>query len=473
MPTRTVALLALFAPLSGCIGAAPSDGAALLTSAVVAGGAAAAPALTDEMPSPTGRFQTYATTGSIDQTNPFFVSLGKNGRTCATCHQAQDGWTITPADVQARFDATTPKGTDPIFRTNDGSNSPDADVSTEAARQSAYSMLLSKGLIRVGIGIPTGADFELAAVDDPYGYASAAELSLFRRPLPSTNLGFLSTVMWDGRETFAGNTINFDLKDQSNGATVGHAQALLALDDATRSAIVGFETTLFTAATYDNDAKALTDKQGLGGPVNLSTVPFHLGINDPLGGDMTANAQPFTPNAFTLYAAWTGSAGAANSTDGARGAVARGMALFDTKPINITGVNGLNDKLGVATLAGTCTTCHDTPNAGNHSVPLPINIGIADASRRTPDLPLYTLRRISDGATVQTTDPGRALVTGQFADIGKFKGPTLRALSARAPYFHTGSAASLDDVVNFYDGRFGIGLSAQEHSDLVAFLRTL
>lgn len=41
---------------------------------------------------------------------------------------------------------------------------------------------------------------ELVAVDDPYHFASAAERSLFRRPLPSTNLKFDSAVMWDGRE---------------------------------------------------------------------------------------------------------------------------------------------------------------------------------------------------------------------------------------------------------------------------------
>ena len=73
-------------------------------------------------------------------------------------------------------------------------------VSTVAARSTAYSMLSNKGLIRVGIGIPANAEFTLAAVDDLYGYASAAQLSLFGRPPPSTNLGFLSAVMWDERE---------------------------------------------------------------------------------------------------------------------------------------------------------------------------------------------------------------------------------------------------------------------------------
>ena len=100
-------------------------------------------------------------------------------------------------------------------------------------------------------------------------------------------------------------------------------------------------------------------------------------------------------------------------------------------------------------------------------------IGISDASRRTPDMPLYTLRNKATGATVQTTDPGRALITGKWADVGLFKGPILRGLASRAPYFHNGSAADLDAVVDFYNTRFNIRLSAQEHADLVAFLRAL
>lgn len=40
-------------------------------------------------------------------------------------------------------------------------------------------------------------------------------------------------------------------------------------------------------------------------------------------------------------------------------------------------------------------------------------------------------------------------------------------------YFHNGSAADLDAVVNFYDDRFHIGLSRRDKADLVAFLRSL
>src|SRR3569832_389982 len=157
----------------------------------------------------------FIASGPIQANNPFFLSLGTNGRTCATCHVGVEGWSMTPADLQARFDATN--GTDPVFRTNAGSVSPTADVSTLAAKRTAYAMLLNRGDVRVGIGIPPGAEFSLDAVDDPYGHASASELALFRRPLPSTNLAFLSAVMCDGREASLGS--------QAIDATLGHAQA--------------------------------------------------------------------------------------------------------------------------------------------------------------------------------------------------------------------------------------------------------
>jgi cytochrome c peroxidase len=105
-----------------------------------------------------------------------------------------------------------------------------------------------------------------------------------------------------------------------------------------------------------------------------------------------------------------------------------------------------------------------------------LNIGVADLTN-TLDvsyLPVITLRLKTDPSqVVSTTDPGRALVTGQWADIGKFKGPILRGLAARAPYFHNGSATSLKEVIEFYDARFEMGLTDKEKADLVAFLSAL
>ena len=441
----------------------------LLAGAIVSGSDQAS--LLEPFPDATGAFQTVSTTGAIDLSNPFFQSLGTNGRACVTCHQPQEGWTVTPAGIRRRFALSA--GHDPIFRTNDGSVSPDADVSTLDARRKAYAMLLTKGLFRVGLPVPATAEFTLDAVDDPYDHASAAELSLFRRPLPATNLRFLSTVMFDGRETFKGQSITFDLLDQSNAATVGHAQAAIPLTDPQRAAIVAFETTLTTAQVWDNRAGDLDSAGGLGGPGPLSTQDFYLGVNDPLG--LNPRGIPFTPVIFPLFSSWANPShgGEDSARTAARQAVARGEAIFNSKPIAITGVKGLNDDLRVPTIAGTCGTCHDTPNVGDHSLPAPLDIGLTDESRRTPDLPLYTLRNKASGATVKTTDPGRALVTGLWKDIGRFKGPILRGLPIRAPYFHNGSAATLTDAVNFYNQRFGIGLTDAEISDLVAFLRTL
>jgi len=91
----------------------------------------------------------------------------------------------------------------------------------------------------------------------------------------------------------------------------------------------------------------------------------------------------------------------------------------------------------------------------------------------TPDMPLYTLKNNTTGETIQTTDPGKALISGKWADIGKFKGPILRGVGLRAPYFHNGSAATLGAVIDFYESRFGIGLTVQERADLLSFLQAI
>jgi cytochrome c peroxidase len=156
--------------------------------------------------------------------------------------------------------------------------------------------------------------------------------------------------------------------------------------------------------------------------------------------------------------------------------VARGETLFNTFPITITGVAGLNDLPGLSTVNGTCTSCHDAPNAGDHSVSLPVSIGTSSypavPALNISGLPVYTVA-CADGSSLKVTDLGRAMITGKCSDVGKLKGPTLRGLAARAPYFHNGGAASLLDVVNFYNQRFKLNLSAQQKSDLVAFLKTL
>lgn len=424
-------------------------------------------------PDSSGAVRTVSTTGSVDTSNPFFQSLGTNGRACISCHQPADAWTVTPPHIQARF--VESQGLDPIFRPVDGANCPSADVSTERARRRAYSMLLNKGLIRISLAVPANAQFQVTQVSDAFDCpeTTTQQLAMFRRPLPSTNLGFLSTVMWDGRENVPGQSITLDLMQQSKDATTGHAQAINAPTDLQAAQMVAFELALFTAQSHDHGAGDLNADGAQGGPQALSTQPFHIGINDSFGGD--PSGTPFNPDVFTIYQNWADPS--ARRHEESREAIARGEKLFNTLVIPITGVAGINDALNTPVLMGTCTTCHDTPNSGNHSLSVPLNIGITDfpalAPLDTTGLPVYTLVCKATGQQFHVTDPGRAMISGKCADIGKTKGPILRGLSARAPYFHNGSAATLRDVVEFYNVRFNLGLSERQKNDLEAFLKAL
>lgn len=432
-------------------------------------------------PNADGLSRTFNANGAIDRANPFFQDLGANGRRCVTCHQPHLGWSITPAHVQERFAASS--GEDPLFRNNDGSNCEGALPQTAAAKQGAFSLLMTRGLIRVGLDVPAAAEFDLFDVEDPYACGSGTNnVSVYRRPLPSTNLRFMTAIMWDGRESSAVTSIEQDLLHQANDATRGHAQAGLDITPAAARQIVAFEMGLSTAQSHDNTAGNLQAAGAGGGPQTSARQAFFPGVNDPVG--MNPSGAAFTSNVFTLFDPWSELASKELKNGGdagmwaARAAIARGQAIFNTKPIVLSGIGGLNGQMfasGVtppASFTGTCTICHDSPNVGNHSVRAPLDIGLTDPAV-APYLPVYTLRNKTTGEHVRTTDPGRALITGRWADVNRFKGPVLRGLAARAPYFHNGSAATLAEVVDFYERRFRIGFSAREKADLIAFLRAL
>jgi len=440
----------------------------------------------------TGFSATNSTTGSVDLSGPFFQSLGTNGRSCGTCHTPSDGFGLSAADAQFRYFIT--QGKDPLFAQVDGSTCPTGPVNN--------SLVVSNGLIRIGIQVPPNTtdpnppQFTINAVEDPYGCALTTNsqgqqtASMYRRPLPTTNLGFLSAVMFDGREsffnplnkqpTFATN-LNADLTHQAIDATMGHAQAAQAPSSTQLSQIVGFELALNSAQLHDFFAGNLYGQNGSqGGPQFLPTQQYYPGINDSLGGD--PQGQQFTPNVFTIYTAWQ------NSPNPQRASIARGEQIFNAQPLTISDVPGLTT--GAQQIVGSCTTCHDTPNVGNHSFPLPLDIGTGHSLQyetdpniiaglqqlQQPTLPVFQLvcgQGQEAGQTFYTTDPGKALISGQCTDISRIKGPILRGLAARAPYFHNGAAANLSQVVNFYNKRFQIGLTPQQMQDLINFLQTL
>jgi len=402
----------------------------------------------ESFPDSSGTVETFSHQ-QIDKSGPFFAKLGTNDRSCASCHDAADGWSVTPSHLQQRFNDS--QGTDPIFRTIDGANCPSDDVSTLAAATSAYSQLLNHGLIRMALPVPASAEFSIVSITDPYQCpeTTASLPALYRRPLPATNLKFLNGIMWDGREP--------DLKTQALDATMVHTQPGGPPTDAQLQQIVNLESSLFTAQALDSLAGDLTAQGANGGPVFLSTQPFSMGMNSGTG---------FDPNAFTLYTNWTNASG---SNAAAQQSIARGEMLFNNFPMRITGVPGFNDVLGQTQVNGTCTTCHNTPNVGSSSTFEMMDIGTASPKA---NLPSYLIL-CNDTTQVVTTDPGRAMVTGKCADISKVKVPSMRGLAARAPYFHNGTANTLLDVVNFYDQRFGMLLTDDQKADLVAFMNAL
>jgi cytochrome c peroxidase len=464
---------------------------------------------------PSGYVATYNSAGNIDTSsnNLFFASLGTNGRTCATCHVVSNAMGLSAAHAQAVF--TTSGAADPLFAMVDGANC----ATDPPSAAGSHSLLLNNGLIRIALTLPASMQFSIHVVHDPYGCAlvtdpntGAQMASVYRRPLPATNLNFLSAVMFDGRETvaslaspstFQANLVT-DLTHQALDATLGHAQAATAPTPAQLSAIVNFELGLHSAQAYDNSAGWLNAKDAQGGPYILSQQNYYPGINDVLGADPTG--APFNSAVFNVFSPWLDLNGGENDqeqndTTLAREAIAAGEQIFNTFPLTITVVRGLNDNPAlegsggapVATISGTCSSCHDAPNVGDHSLPLPLDIGtshsaanetnpqIANALSQlsAPDLPVFEIDGCPDPfnpgqtAPIYTSDPGKALLTGNCVDVNRIKGPILRGLAARAPYFHNGAAATLDDVVNFYNQRFQMNLTSKEKSELVAFLKSL
>ena len=438
----------------------------------------------------TGFSGTYSNTGSVDLSGPFFQSLGTNGRSCGTCHQPNNAFGLSAVDAQVRYFIS--RGKDPLFAQIDGSTCPTGPIDN--------SLVLNNGLIRVGLTVPPNStdasapQYTITAVQDPYGCALTTDsqgvqtVSVYRRPLPTTNLGFLSAVMFDGRESFTlplnnGQTfpanLNADLTQQAIDATLIHAQAGQAPSTAQLSNIVNFELALNSAQLFDFAAGDLS-KNAQGGAQYLSTQNYYPGMNDSLGADPEGKA--FTPDVFTIYTSFQ------NSRNPQQASIARGEQIFNTQPLTISNVPGLTT--GTQQITGTCTTCHDNFNVGNHSLPLPLDIGTSRSliyetdpnilaglkELQMPVLPVFELVCTQGplaGNTYYTSDPGKALISGQCSDIGRGKGLILRGLAARAPYFHDGVAANLQQVVNFYNQRFQIGLTEQQMQDLINFLQTL
>jgi hypothetical protein len=374
----------------------------------------------------------------------------------------------------------------------------------------------------------TSSEWVLVSVYDPFECQLDPEhglpsnlLSVYRRPLPSANVAFLRQggdpqkfdIMWDAREE--------DLRTQFINATLFHGQTTVVPDDVSITQGAQFQAGMFTGQVLDGVARDLTGGDGsgaLGGPENLWDWR-KIQVEDPLCANTTGSSgellcegikrKHLVPERVNigseLYDSFTAPVGHPPKQQAKRESIARGEALFDSRVFTINFVAGLNDIKGDVdgTEPGTCSTCHSNLNVGNDTAGDPKRLGIMDNSNgvnvmpATPDFPRFAFYCATgsipffsnpvtspncpgstpgNDATCDefiTTDPGKGLVNGKCADLGKMKVPVLRGLASRAPYFHGGNAATLEDVVNFYNKRFNIGFTGQEITDLANYLNSL
>jgi hypothetical protein len=388
---------------------------------------------------PGGHSATFSTEGSVDLVGEYFQAQGSNGRSCGSCHIAPEAWSITPGTLQRLFDQTG--GTDPVFNPLDANNPLTGNFSTVEGRRDAYSMLLSRGVFRRGGALRSPREWNLIAVEDPHGFANLTRLVQWRRVMPTINFPLGSaTVNWDG-----GNSIGTDqlagLDNQARRNVTGGQQGPvlpnvpLPLDppfDAIIADIVGFETSLFTAQLIVPGVGRLDSAGARGGPEAMATMTKVAGR-------------------FDLFDAW------ADVGSPHRRQIFRGQELFNNQ--NIGGRR--------------CGACHSSANNGTSVNNTLFDVATASEAARTPDLPLYTFQNATTGEIRKLSDAGRGNVTGLWNDLGRFKTPTIRGLAARAPYFHNGIAATLEDVVRHYETHLGFIFTDQERADLVAFLNAL
>jgi cytochrome c peroxidase len=384
-----------------------------------------------------GLAATFSTAGFVDLNNPFHEPQGSNGRSCESCHLIQAGWSIRPIDVELKFAAT--QGMDPIFNLLDA-NSPTADVSTAAARYASYSML-RKGLFRRGGAVPAGAEYQIVAVDDPLGAGgSLTRFEAFRRPLATANFHIAKNIGWHDQNTNGSGNVHAGLVSQVAGNITGSQQGQPGTPELIEEIVV-YEEGLRFAQQLLFGVGRLTACGAAGGPENLSA-------------QAPVNAR------FDLYDAWLGlepGACTSHAADSKRAQIARGQELF-----NGTNANGRS-----------CRGCHNAANNGSNVNGTLFDIGASRAAFRQPGMPLYTVRNKTTLEERQTTDPGRALRSGKWADMDRFKVPSLRGIVARPPYFHNGIAATLDDVVLHYEAALGFVYTPEERADLVAFMEAL
>lgn len=466
-----------------------------------------------EYANPNGRVGILNDSGLIDtEGHPFFEALGVNGRACVSCHQPADGMSLSLRSIRERWETTA--GTDPIFAPVDGMNCPHLPAGDAAS----HSLLLQRGLFRVALPWPPAGvepEFSIEVVRDPtrcnthpvYGLdGERKQISVYRRPRPAANLRYVTSSGF-GVSPFIGKTghlatvdadsglpVNMNMmsdaravtaKTQAQSAARDHMEVAQPLSETQLERIRDFEMQLYAAQAWSTDGGSLNEENG---PSGIGPRAMANGSDGVLGNNITRFVFPMEDK-------WADLPQGANEEETRRNefreSVQRGHDVFFYRTFWIKDAMHINT-VGLGNpIKRTCATCHgmhmtgmDTANGwmdlGTTNHPWALEPPESPWADEQPAMPLFKITCRADlpphpflGRTIYTQDPGRALISGKCDDVGAIVIQQFRGLSARAPYFSNGSAATLRELVDFYDRRFNIRYTEQEKADLVNFLGVL
>jgi cytochrome c peroxidase len=433
--------------------------------------------------------------------HPFFSPLGTNGRACVTCHQPSDGMSLSLDSINERWRATS--GKDPLFAMIDGANCPNLPPGQE----SSHSLLLKRGLFRIARPWPPRRDdgtritpeFSIEVVRDAtgcnldprYGLRSRDPmLSVFRRPRPATNIKYLTAVGFTfepkaglplPRDPETGERTSGNLLADARARTL-KAQAIDAMHSHLEingnptaeqlQQIIGFMSNLYTAQSADRWGGALSFAGAQGGPQTLSLAQ---------AGELQYTQEPIWKE-FLPWKQLPAAAAGDNAEQRAfRESVGRGADLFSTRTFLVDNSAGINNMGFGSPVRNPCAFCHNMQRTGMDVAPGQVDLGTTNMphANPSPELPLFKVSCDERhphphlGRVIYTQDPGYALTTGKCADVGKITIQSMRGLAARAPYFSNGSAATLREVIDFYDRRYRMQLTEQEKHDLINLMSVL
>ncbi|MCP3143176.1 cytochrome c peroxidase [Pyxidicoccus xibeiensis] len=421
-----------------------------------------------------------------------------NGRSCATCHVLDESTALRPENVQARL-ASNPN--DPLFNRIDADD-PEASVPTYEH--------LKKGLVRVVLPLPANMD----VIDTQGNVITPPDRKIaVWRGVPSIQDVAITGPHFqlDGRES--------NLEDQAQAAITSHSEGGPVSRSQLRK-VADFQRGEFTSPR----ARFVSDLLGFGVPLGQIPVPEDF---------MWLTPQELRGREVFKVACEACHGGATLSRISHPGVLELAAQFPVTKPdgnVLFTHVPGVGPVPAQGARADV-----NIVNVAFSGFSYLGQIGQFPVLFNTDiELPRYRFRFYTDGTRTQqvtdlppnpvtasghpydpnpkldengapivgpnlfpqwfSTDPGRAVITGNPLDFEAFDIPTLRGISRTAPYYHDNSVANLEVVVDIYSqfvlpfttplnlppvhppetpGGPPESLSATEKQDLLKFLHRL